>query len=46
MVLETSDTCMFLKLAKEIWEAGEQTYSKAKDATQIYDVKVKSGVAK
>ncbi|KHN39708.1 hypothetical protein glysoja_040575, partial [Glycine soja] len=46
MVLEISDTCMFLKLAKEIWEAVEQTYSKAKDAVQIYDVKVKTLGAK
>jgi len=33
---------MFLRFVKEIWEAVEQTYSKAKDATQIYDVKVKT----
>jgi len=41
MVLEISDTCIFLRSTKEIWEAIEQTYSKAKDAAQIYDVKVK-----
>ena len=46
MVPEISDTCMFLKSAKEIWEAVEQTYSKAKDAAQIYDVKVKTLGAK
>ncbi|XP_068479886.1 uncharacterized protein [Phaseolus vulgaris] len=46
MVPEISDTCMFLKSAKEIWEAVEQTYSKAKDAAQIYDVKVKTVAAK
>ena len=46
MVPEISDTCMFLKSAKEIWEAVEQTYSKAKDAAQIYDVKVKIVAAK
>jgi len=41
MIPEISDTCMFLNSAKEIWEAIEQTYSKAKDVTQIYEVKVK-----
>ncbi|WVZ24536.1 hypothetical protein V8G54_003080 [Vigna mungo] len=46
MVPEISGTCMFLKSAKEIWEAIEQTYSKAKDAAQIYDVKVKTLVIK
>jgi len=40
MIPEITDTCMFLNSAKEIWNAMEQTYSKAKDATQIYDVKV------
>jgi len=42
MVPKISDTCMFLKLAKEIWEAMEQTYYKAKNIEQIYDVKVKN----
>ncbi|XP_052732974.1 uncharacterized protein LOC128196357 [Vigna angularis] len=46
MFPEISDTCMFLKSAREIWEAVEQTYSKAKDAAQIYDVKVKTVAAK
>ena len=46
MVPKISDTYMFLKSAKEIWEAVEQTYSKAKDAAQIYDVKVKTVAAK
>ncbi|KAJ1395298.1 gag-polypeptide of LTR copia-type [Sesbania bispinosa] len=46
MIPEISDTCMFLKSAKEIWEAVEQTYSKAKDAAQIYEVKVKTMGAK
>ncbi|XP_068492253.1 uncharacterized protein [Phaseolus vulgaris] len=46
MVPEISDTCMFLKSAKKIWEAVEQTYYKAKDAAQIYDVKVKTVAAK
>jgi len=39
MIPEISDTCMFLNLAKEIWEAVEQTYSKDKDGVQIYEVK-------
>ncbi|KAJ1387299.1 hypothetical protein SESBI_40121 [Sesbania bispinosa] len=42
MVLEISDTCLFLKSTREIWETVEQTYSKAKDVVQIYDVKVKT----
>lgn len=46
MIPEISDTCMFLDSAKAIWDAVEQTYSKAKDAAQIYDVKVKTLVAK
>jgi len=46
MVLEISDTCMFLNSTKEIIDAVEQTYSKVKDATQIDDVKVKTVVAK
>ncbi|BAT85288.1 hypothetical protein VIGAN_04281600 [Vigna angularis var. angularis] len=46
MAPEISDTCMFLKSTKEIWEAVEQTYSKAKDVAQIYDVKVKTVAAK
>ncbi|RDX79382.1 hypothetical protein CR513_40209, partial [Mucuna pruriens] len=39
MDIEISDTIMFLNTAKEIWDAIEQTYSKAKDAAQVYDVK-------
>jgi len=42
MVPEITDTYMFLNSAKEIRNAMEQTYSKAKDAAQIYDVKVKT----
>ncbi|KAJ1413324.1 hypothetical protein SESBI_19709 [Sesbania bispinosa] len=40
MIPEISDTCMFLNSAKEIWDALEQTYSKAKDAAQVYEVKL------
>nr|KYP61347.1 hypothetical protein KK1_015834 [Cajanus cajan] len=46
MNTEISDTIMFLSTAKEIWDAIEQTYSKAKDAAQVYDVKVKTLAAK
>jgi len=42
MIPENSDTCMFLNSSKEIWKIEEQTYSKAKDATQMYEVKVKT----
>ncbi|KAJ1413020.1 hypothetical protein SESBI_19949 [Sesbania bispinosa] len=37
MIPEISDTCMFLNSEKEIWDAVEQTYSKAKDAAQVYE---------
>lgn len=36
---------MFLIPAKEIWDAIEQIYSKAKYVDQIYDVKVKTVAA-
>ena len=42
MTLEISDTCMFLVTAKDIWDAIQQTYSKARDAAQVYEVKVKT----
>ncbi|KAK8369509.1 hypothetical protein V6Z12_A01G116000 [Gossypium hirsutum] len=35
------DTCMFLNTSKEIWEAVKQTYSKVRDAAQIYEIKTK-----
>nr|KYP51534.1 hypothetical protein KK1_026561 [Cajanus cajan] len=46
MVSETSNTCMFLNSTKAIWIAIDETYSKAKDAAQIYEVKVKTMAAK
>ncbi|KAJ1381714.1 gag-polypeptide of LTR copia-type [Sesbania bispinosa] len=46
MIPEISDTCMFLNSAKEIWDVVEQAYSKAKDAAQVYEVKVKTLAAK
>ena len=46
MTPEISYACMFLAMAKDIWDSIQQTYSKARDATQVYEVKVKSIVAK
>ena len=46
MTPEFSDTCMFLAMAKDIWDAIQQTYSKARDAAQVYEVKVKMIAAK
>lgn len=48
MVLEISDTCMFMFLStsKEIWDVVNETYSKAKDAAQVNEVKVKTMAAK
>jgi len=46
MTEEISDNCMFLGTTKNIWKSLEESYSKAKDATQIYDVKVKTMGAK
>ena len=40
MTLEISDTCMFLATTKDIWDAVQLTYSKARDAAQVYEVKV------
>ena len=37
---------MFLGTAKNIWKSLEESYSKAKDDAQIYDVKVKTMGAK
>ena len=46
MTPEISDTCMFLATAKDIWDAIQQTYSKAIDAAQVYEVKVMTITAK
>ncbi|XP_048332297.2 uncharacterized protein LOC125423080 [Ziziphus jujuba] len=46
MVPEISDMCMFLATTKDIWDAIQQTYSKARDAGQVYEVKVKTMAAK
>lgn len=37
---------MFQNSAKDIWDALQQTYSKAKDAAWVYEVKVKTMVVK
>ena len=46
MTPEISDTCMFLATTKDIWDAIQQTYSKARDTAQVYEVKVKTIAAK
>ena len=43
---EVSDTYMFLSTAKEVWDAVRQTYSKARDAAQVYEIKVKTSAMK
>ena len=41
-----SDTCMFMSTAKEIWDFIHRTYSKARDAAQVYEIKVKTAASK
>ena len=41
-----SDTYMFLTTAKEIWDSIRQTYSKARDVAQVYEIKVKTSATK
>ncbi|KAK3021872.1 hypothetical protein RJ639_047794 [Escallonia herrerae] len=41
MLLEISDTFMFLPTSKEIWEAAQQTYSKVRDAARVFEIKSK-----
>ncbi|RDX72978.1 hypothetical protein CR513_47469, partial [Mucuna pruriens] len=41
-----SDTCMFLKTAKDIWDYISCTYLKANDAAQVYETNVKTAVTK
>lgn len=41
MALKVSHTCLFLSLAKEIWDTVYRIYSKVKDATQIYEIQIK-----
>ena len=37
---------MFLAMAKDIWDAIQQTYSKSRDVAQVYEVKMKTIAAK
>ncbi|TXG72633.1 hypothetical protein EZV62_001212 [Acer yangbiense] len=46
MTPEISDTCMFLSTAKDIWDSIQQTYSKVKDAAQVYDIRTKTASTK
>ena len=46
MTPEISNTCIFWATAKDILDAIQQTYSKARDAAQAYKVKVKTITAK
>ncbi|BAT73096.1 hypothetical protein VIGAN_01055500, partial [Vigna angularis var. angularis] len=41
-----SDTCMFLNTAKDIWDSINRTYSKANDAAQVYEIKIKTAATK
>ena len=41
MLPEVSGTCMFLTIAREIWEIVHQTYSKMQDVDLIYEIKTK-----
>ena len=46
MPYEISFTCMFLATTKDIWDIIQQTYSQPRDASQVYEVKVKTIAAK
>ena len=46
MLPKISGICMFLTMAKEIWETIRQTYSKVRDAAQIYEIKQKISTTK
>lgn len=41
-----SDTGMFFTTAKEIWDSMQRTYSKARDATKVYEIKVRTSATK
>ena len=41
-----SDTCMFFTIEKEIWNSICRTYSKAYDAAQVYEIKLKTSATK
>ena len=46
MTPDISHTCMLQATTKDIWDAIQQTYSKVRYATQVYEVKVKTIAAK
>lgn len=46
MLSEVSGTYMFLTITKEIWEVVQQTYSKVKDVTLVYEIKIKNSAKK
>jgi len=46
MLPEISDSVIFLSIAKEIWDAVKETYSKVHDAARIYEIKTKLSAAK
>ena len=41
MLPKVSETCMFLTIAREIWEIVHQTYSKMQDVALIYEIETK-----
>ena len=41
MEADISQTCLFLSTAKEVWDAVHQTYSRVRDAAQIYEIKTR-----
>ena len=45
-MMQISDTVMFLKTTKEIWDAVKLTYSKVHDATQIYEIRTNVAATK
>jgi len=46
MIMSISDTCIFLPTAKEIWDSVRRMDSKAHDAAQVYEIKVKTSWTK
>ncbi|CAA7404069.1 unnamed protein product [Spirodela intermedia] len=42
MIPEIRRTCLYLSRARAIWENLYQTYSRARDAAQLYELKLKT----
>ena len=42
MIPEISDTCLTLSTAQKMWVAVKQTYSKACDAAQVYEIRMRA----